>query len=184
MASYLTDMDEIRRIIFEASDSSDDSWQSSSEDSIRSSGSDSESENTQTTHGSEREVQASTSGTSRQWLPAPRQRQQSFPLQQDQQTEWRPINERYEVQYPEFTGPEDGPTFDFPLDSDPVIFFDKLFTNELWELLVIETNRYARQNNVNNWQDTTKEEIRCFIGFLFGISINKAAEINYIWSSD
>ena len=184
MASYLTDMDEIRRIIFEASDSSDDSWQSSSEDSIRSSGSDSESENTQTTHGSEREVQASTSGTSRQRLPAPRQRQRSLPLQQNQQTEWRPINERYEVQYPEFTGPEHGPTFDFPLDSDPVIFFDKLFTNELWELLVIETNRYARQNNVNNWQDTTKEEIRCFIGFLFGISINKAAEINYIWSSD
>ena len=57
-------------------------------------------------------------------------------------------------------------------------FFDKLFTNELWELLVTETNRYARQNNVNNWQDTTKEEIRCFIGFLFGISINKIAEIN------
>ena len=44
MASYLTDMDEIHRIIFEAPDSSDDSWQSSSEDSIPSSGSDSESE--------------------------------------------------------------------------------------------------------------------------------------------
>ena len=31
MASYLTDMDEIHRIIFEAPDSSDNSWQSSSE---------------------------------------------------------------------------------------------------------------------------------------------------------
>ena len=39
MASYLTDMDEIHRIIFEAPDSSDNSWQSSSEDSIQSSGS-------------------------------------------------------------------------------------------------------------------------------------------------
>ena len=37
-------------------------------------------------------------------------------------------------------GPEHGPTLDFPVDSDPVTFFDKLFTNELWELLVIETN--------------------------------------------
>ena len=53
MASYLTDMDEIHRIIFKAPDSSSDSWQSSLEDSIRSSGSDSESENAQTTRGSE-----------------------------------------------------------------------------------------------------------------------------------
>ena len=58
MASYLTDMDEIRRIIFEAPTSSDDLWQSSSEDSIQFSGSDSESENTQTTRGSEWEVRA------------------------------------------------------------------------------------------------------------------------------
>ena len=87
MASYLTDMDEIHRIIFEAPDSSDDSWQSSSEDSIRSSGSDSESENAQTTHGSEQEAQPSTSGTSRQPLPAQRQGQRSLPVQQDRQTE-------------------------------------------------------------------------------------------------
>ena len=40
MASYLTDMEEIHRIILEVPDSSDDLWQSSSEDSIRSSGSD------------------------------------------------------------------------------------------------------------------------------------------------
>ena len=73
MASYLTDMDEIHRIIFEAPDSSNDSWQSSSEDSIRSSGSDSESENAQATLGSEQEVQFSTSGISRQLFPAQRQ---------------------------------------------------------------------------------------------------------------
>ena len=36
MASYLTDMDEIHCIIFKAPDSSDDSWQSSSEDLIQS----------------------------------------------------------------------------------------------------------------------------------------------------
>ena len=142
-------MDENHRILFEAPDSSDDSWQSSLEDSIRSSGSDSESENAKTTRGSKQEAQFSTSETSRQWLSAQRQRQRSLPVQQDQQTEWRRINQMYEVQYPEFAGPEHGPTFDFPVDSDSVISFDKLFTNELWELLVIETNRYARQNNVN-----------------------------------
>ena len=102
--------------IFEAPDSSDDSWQSSSEDSIRSSGSDSESENAQTTHGRAQEAQFpqfSTSGTSRQWFPAQRQLQRSLPVQQDQQTEWRPINERCDMQYSEFAGPVHGPTFDF-----------------------------------------------------------------------
>ena len=83
MASYLTHMDEIHCIIFEVPDSSDDSWQSSSEDPTRSSGSDLESENAQTTCGSEQEaqfLQFSTSGTSRQWFPAQRQRQQSLPV--------------------------------------------------------------------------------------------------------
>ena len=149
MASYLTDMDEIHRIIFEAPDSSYDLWQSSSEDSIRSSRSDSESENAQTTRGSEQQAQFSISGTSRQQLPARRQRQQSLPVQQDPQTEWRPINERYEVQYPEFAGPEHGPTFHFLVDSHPVIFFDKRFTNERWELLVIETKEKVLMKNLS-----------------------------------
>ena len=72
--------------------------------------------NAQTTRGSEQEaqfLQFSTSGTSRQWLPAQRQRQQSLTVQHDQQTDWRPLNEWYEVQYSEFAGPEHGPTFDF-----------------------------------------------------------------------
>ena len=47
-----------------------------------------------------------------------------------------------------------------------------------------ETNRYVSQKNVNNWNDTTREGMRCFIGFLFGSSINKVGEINDIWSSD
>ena len=70
------------------------------------------------------------------------------------------------------------------IDSEPIVFFDQLFTNELWDLLVTETNRYAGQKHVNGWQDTSREEMRCFVGFLFGISINKIAEINDVWSSD
>ena len=59
-----------------------------------------------------------------------------------------------------------------------------MFTDELWEPLVTETNRYARQNNVNNWQDTSLEEMRCFIGFLYGTSINKVSELDDVWSTD
>ena len=165
MASYLTDMDEIHRIIFEAPDSSDDSWQSSSEDSSQSSNDDSEPENAQTPRVREQEVQPSTSGTSSQQFSARKQRQRVLPAQNNKETQWRPINERYEVQYPQFAGPEHGPTFDFEVDSDPAVFFDKLFTNELWELLVTETNRYARQNNVNNWQDCLG--IKVFIQWIY-----------------
>ena len=53
------------------------------------------------------------------------------------------------MQYPEFAGPEHGPTFHFPVDSDPVIFFDKRFTNELWELLVIETKEKVLMKNLS-----------------------------------
>ena len=37
---------------------------------------------------------------------------------------------------------------------------------------------------MNNWQDTTREKMRSFIGCLFGISISKIVEISNIWSSD
>lgn len=68
---------------------------------------------------------------------------------------WGELDEVVNVAYPEFSGPENGPVHNFDVDSEPVVFFDRLFTDELWDLLITETNRYARQANVNNWVDTT-----------------------------
>ena len=62
---------------------------------------------------------------------------------------------------------EHEPLHNFDGDSEPVVFFDRLFTDELCDLLITNTNRYDRQENVSNWVDTTREEMRCFIGFLF-----------------
>lgn len=97
---------------------------------------------------------------------------------------WGELDEVVNVAYPGFSGPENGPVHNFDVDSEPVVFFDRLFTDELWDLLITETNRYARQANVNNWVDTTQEEMRCFIGFLFGTSINKISQLDDIRSSD
>ena len=58
---------------------------------------------------------------------------------------WGQMDEVSNVEYPEFLGREHGPVEDFAVDSEPVIFFDQLFTDELWDLLVTETNWYARQ---------------------------------------
>ena len=62
---------------------------------------------------------------------------------------WGELDEVVDAAYPEFSGPEHGPVHNFDVDSEPVAFFDQLFTNKLWDLLVTETNRYARQANVN-----------------------------------
>ena len=42
-----------------------------------------------------------------------------------------------------------GPTAEFAFDAQQIHFFDVLFVDELWEILVQETNRYARQKNTN-----------------------------------
>ena len=63
----------------------------------------------------------------------------------------------------------------FPLIVTPCFFLtssSQMSCGNFWSLRQIDT------------LDKTKEEIRCFTGFLFGISINKVAEINDIWSSD
>ena len=77
------------------------------------------------------------------------------------------MDEVTNVKYPEFLGPKHGPIKDF-VDSEPVIFFGQMFTDKIWDLLVTETNRYTRQAKVNNL-----EEMRCFVGFLFGTFRNK-----------
>ena len=97
---------------------------------------------------------------------------------------WGQMDEVTNVDYPKFLDPEHGPVEDFAVNSEPVIFFNQLFTDELWNLLVTETNRYPRQAGVNNWEDTNSDEMRCFIGFLFGTSINKISQLNDIWSSE
>lgn len=188
MASYITDMEEIHQIIFETPDSSDDSGEDWSDDSEENTGNNSEPEHADSPRGEqqnrEERPQASASAATRRPASAVRRRRNQTVAQTSPAIQWSDVNERFLVDYPDFQGPDHGPTFAFVIDSEPIVFFDQLFTNELWDLLVTETNRYARQKHVNGWQDTSREEMRCFVGFLFGISINKIAEINDVWSSD
>ena len=188
MASYITDIEEIHRIIFEAWDSSDDSGEDWSDDSEENTGNNSEPEHADSPCGEqenrEEREQASASAATRHPASAVRRRRNQTAAQTSPAIQWSDVNERFLVDYPDFQGPDHGQTFSFVIDSEPIVFFDQLFTNELWDLLVTETNRYARQKHDNGWQDTSREEMRCFVRFLFGISINKIAEINDVWSSD
>ena len=91
---------------------------------------------------------------------------------------WGELDEVVDVAFPEFSGPELEPVYNFDVDSEPVVSFDPLFTVQFWDLLITETNRYARPANVNDWVDAMQEEMRCFIGFLFGTSINNISQLD------
>ena len=50
--------------------------------------------------------------------------------------------------------------------STPVDFFELFFDNEVIELIVTETNHYARTVHADHSFSTTNNEIRCFLGLL------------------
>ena len=57
-----------------------------------------------------------------------------------------------------------GPTHDLPVGSQPIDFFKLFVDDEFLELLVNETNRYAKDHG-SSFQTTT-DEIRVYIGNL------------------
>lgn len=157
MASFYSDLDEIQRIVLYALDVNDGSIQSWEDISEEDSDDPSAAENTQDQDladgTSETEQLPSTSGSHvRTSVNNRAQRRNRAP-----EINWGELDEVTNVDYPEFLGLEHGPVENFAVDSDPVVFFDKIFTDELWDLLVTEANRYAGQASATNWQDTTRD---------------------------
>ena len=69
-----------------------------------------------------------------------------------------------------------GSTVPFDNNTNAASLFCRYFTDEVWNLLVTETNRYAQANlssmpNAHKWTDVTTEEMKAFIGItiLMGI---------------
>ena len=57
-----------------------------------------------------------------------------------------------------------------------VSLFDRFFTEEVWDLLVTETNRYVATNQSGKphackWYDVTVKEMRTFVGMLILMGI-------------
>ena len=65
---------------------------------------------------------------------------------------------------------------------EPYTYFNQFFTDELFELIYIETNKYAIQNN--STFRTTVNEIRLFIGMLIRMSIVRLPRFKNYWSGD
>ncbi|PFX13075.1 PiggyBac transposable element-derived protein 1 [Stylophora pistillata] len=73
---------------------------------------------------------------------------------------WGELEEVVNVAYPEFSGPEHGPVHNFDVDSEPVVFLDQLFTDELWDQLVTETNSIALCKTLKGFRTYTVGTLR------------------------
>ena len=84
-----------------------------------------------------------------------------------------------------------GPTLPIPSDSTKLDLFYRFFTPEVWELLVIETNRYAAANladpsnkpHARNWYDVTVDEIKAFIGLLILMGVLRLPRLEMYWQT-
>ena len=88
-----------------------------------------------------------------------------------------------------FNGPTPGPTSPSSGVSAGDCF-GRFFTDEVWDLLVTETNRYANQCRAQStsrtqrpWHDVTKEEMKAFVGMLMVMGICKLPRLELYWST-
>ena len=87
--------------------------------------------------------------------------------------------------YPEYIGLEGPYLSSDPSCTDIVSYFESLWPNYLMELIVVETNRYAREHRKRaSWVDVTKDELSTFLGIILVIGWHKLPRIRDMWSAD
>nr|XP_034838380.1 piggyBac transposable element-derived protein 4-like [Maniola hyperantus] len=71
-----------------------------------------------------------------------------------------------------------GPTKTY---ANPYEAFTAIWDNKIMEHIVKETNRYARQSNINQWQDTTVDEMYIYLGLVINTTIHVADVMKEYW---
>ena len=66
-------------------------------------------------------------------------------------------------------------------DCSALDLFERFFTPEVWDLLVVETSRYAAEN-VGGSTDTTVVEMKAFIGMIILMGVLKLPRLELYWS--
>ena len=105
----------------------------------------------------------------------------------DEQTTWS--NELYDFVISKFNT-QCGIKVEVPPESKSDFFFNLIFSDELIDLIVRETNRYAQQKlAVNNtrlakWHDVTRQELKAYFGICVVMAINNFPRLAMYWSSD
>lgn len=76
------------------------------------------------------------------------------------------------------------PVCDFLPNDSPIDFFSYFFDDCTYQLIVDETNRYARQNNLRHWSDTSVDEIKAVFGIMIAAGLHKLPDITLYWSTN
>ena len=95
-------------------------------------------------------------------------------------------------QWPAFSQPT-GPQTSLPATASPELFFSEIISTDIWDLLVTETNNYARhkiqttppsrRGILSTWRDTCREEMMAFIGLILTMGIIQLPDIKDYWST-
>ena len=89
------------------------------------------------------------------------------------------------VTIPPFSSPV-GPTVDIP--ESPIDTFDLMFTPDLLDDMVEQTNLYAKEvmgeEKYSAWSKITREELRAYLGFSILMGINHLPALDDYWSTD
>ena len=81
-----------------------------------------------------------------------------------------------------------GPTFSMRSRvRTAALYFALIFTPTVWELLVVETNRYAGQAHLPEgariWYDVTVEEMKAFVGVIVLMGVLRLPRIEQYWQA-
>nr|XP_012145837.1 PREDICTED: uncharacterized protein LOC105663152 isoform X2 [Megachile rotundata] len=70
-----------------------------------------------------------------------------------------------------------------PNANTPIDYFSLLFTRDLLQEIVYETNRFAYlpSSQISNWKKLTVDELRVFFGLFFHTGVVKILQIRYYW---
>ena len=83
-----------------------------------------------------------------------------------------------------------GITFTLPANPNPLDYFAEFLTDELWDFIVKETNRYAHQKlcdlpqRLAKFVPVTSAEMKAFVGINVIMGINVLPSLALYWSSD
>ena len=76
------------------------------------------------------------------------------------------------------------PTFPFLPTDGPLEFFSRYIDADVLELLVQQTNMYAEQCKLRNWEDVSAEELKSFLGILIATGLHSVPDIELFWNTD
>lgn len=98
--------------------------------------------------------------------------------------EW--TGNEFKPQKHEFINQQSGinPNTNLNANSTELDYFSCLFTDEIADIVLLETNRYAAAVNENDWKDLDKSEFYVFLALNLLMPRNKKLAVHEYWSTD